>query len=80
MFDADGQKPDLGDILDMRDKEKENHLPHSELTRSILGCCFEVMKELGPGFQERVYKNALFYHAYQAYPLDHVFLVFATKF
>lgn len=44
----------------MQDKEKEeDHLPYFELTRTILGCCFEVMKELGPGFQERVYKNAL---------------------
>ena len=37
----------------------EKELPHSELTSVILGCCFEVMKELGPGFLERVYKNAL---------------------
>jgi len=43
----------------MQDKKRENHLPHFELTSAILGCCFEVMKELGPGFQERVYKNAL---------------------
>lgn len=42
----------------MQDK-KEDHLPHFQLTKTILGCCFEVMKELGPGFQERVYKNAL---------------------
>lgn len=39
--------------------DEENRLPNSELTRNILGCCFEVMKELGPGFQERIYKNAL---------------------
>ena len=25
-----------------------------------MGCCFEVMEELGPGFLEKVYKNALF--------------------
>jgi len=43
----------------MHDEEKESRLPYFELTRTILGCCFEVMKELGPGFQERVYKNAL---------------------
>ena len=43
----------------MHDEEKENRLPYFELTRAILGCCFEVMKELGPGFQERIYKNAL---------------------
>jgi GxxExxY protein len=41
----------------MNDEEKG--LPYSELTSDILGCCFEVMKELGPGFLERVYKNAL---------------------
>jgi len=29
------------------------------LTEAILGCCFDVMKELGPGFLEKVYKNAL---------------------
>jgi GxxExxY protein len=39
--------------------EEEKELPHSELTSVILACCFEVMKELGPGFLERVYKNAL---------------------
>ena len=38
---------------------KEKQLPHSDLTGSILNCCFEVMNELGPGFLERVYKNAL---------------------
>jgi GxxExxY protein len=49
----------IWDTPDMLDKGKENHLPYFELTRTILGCCFEVMKELGPGFQERIYKNAL---------------------
>jgi len=39
--------------------EKKEELPYFALTRKILGCCFEVMKELGPGFQETVYKNAL---------------------
>ena len=42
----------------MEEKE-EKKLPHFELTGSILNCCFEVMKELGPGFSETVYKNAL---------------------
>lgn len=46
------------DVPDMHDK-RENYLPHSDLTGAILSCCFEMMKELGPGFQERVYKNAL---------------------
>jgi len=38
----------------------EEYLPYSALTRDILGCCFAVMKELGPGFLEKIYKNALF--------------------
>jgi GxxExxY protein len=40
--------------------KEEKELPYSELTHAILGCCFEVMEELGPGFLEKVYKNALF--------------------
>lgn len=49
---------DENDITIQTIKE-EKELPYSELTRSILGCCFEVINELGPGFLERVYKNAL---------------------
>ena len=45
--------------ITIKTMKKENELLHSELTSVILGCCFEVMKELGPGFQEKVYKNAL---------------------
>lgn len=33
---------------------------HSNLTEIILGCCFDVMNELGIGFLESIYKNALF--------------------
>ena len=33
--------------------------PHSEITETILGCSFEVMNELGTGFLESVYKNAV---------------------
>ncbi len=40
--------------------KKEKELEHSDLTGSVLGCCFEVAKELGCGFLESVYKNALF--------------------
>ena len=32
---------------------------YSEITELILGCCFDVMNELGSGFLESVYKNAL---------------------
>ena len=49
----------------MHDEERESRLPHFSLTRDILSCCFEVMNELGPGFQERVYKNALLIAAKQ---------------
>lgn len=34
-------------------------LPHRELTSEILDACFETMNELGPGFVESVYQNAL---------------------
>jgi GxxExxY protein len=37
---------------------QEHHL--SDLTEIILGTCFDVMNELGSGFLESVYKNALF--------------------
>lgn len=39
--------------------EEDKKLPHHELTGVILNCCFEVMRELGPGFLEKIYKNAL---------------------
>lgn len=29
------------------------------LTERIIACCFKVHKELGPGFNEKVYQNAL---------------------
>ena len=31
----------------------------NQLTEKIIGCCFRVHKALGPGFNERVYHNAL---------------------
>ena len=39
--------------------DKKRPLPLFALSGKILGCCFEVMKELVPGFQEAIYKNAL---------------------
>lgn len=51
----------INDIKDktIRTMEKDKKLPYQELTGAILNCCFEIMKELGPGFLERVYKSAL---------------------
>jgi GxxExxY protein len=49
---------DRNDVTIKTISEKKK-LPHSELTRIILGCCFDVMRELGPGFLEKIYKNAL---------------------
>ena len=40
-------------------RKKAATFPHSELTRSIIGGLFEVHTELGAGFLERVYVNAL---------------------
>src|SRR5262245_32914435 len=39
---------------------QDNKNLYSNLTETILGCCFDVMNELGVGFLESVYKNALF--------------------
>jgi GxxExxY protein len=36
-------------------------LPYFQLSSAVLGSCFEVMNELGIGFLESVYKNALFF-------------------
>jgi GxxExxY protein len=42
------------------DRMRNEKLLHSELTGKIIGCCFEVIHELGAGFLENVYKNALY--------------------
>ncbi|MFQ6036725.1 MAG: GxxExxY protein [Sedimentisphaerales bacterium] len=34
-------------------------LKHEELSKKIIGCAYNVHKELGHGFLEKVYKNAL---------------------
>lgn len=35
-------------------------IPYAGISEVIIGCCFEIIKELGAGFLENVYKNALF--------------------
>ena len=32
---------------------------HDPLTEKIIGCCFEVHRMLGPGFNEKIYSSAL---------------------
>jgi GxxExxY protein len=44
-------------MVTIRNKKE---LPHSDISEKIIGCCFEIAKELGSGFLENVYKNALF--------------------
>jgi GxxExxY protein len=39
--------------------KNKKELLHADLSENIIGCCFEVIKELGSGFLENVYKNAL---------------------
>jgi len=40
-------------------KSTEKNYLHSELTEKIIRCVYEVFAELGPGFLEKVYENAL---------------------
>jgi len=40
-------------------KKVTSMLLHQEITREVIGCCFEVINELGAGFLESVYENAL---------------------
>ncbi len=38
---------------------RDNRMMHSELTRTIIGCAFAVLNELGPGFLESVYEKSM---------------------
>src|SRR3990167_2140087 len=42
------------------DRMRNEELIHMDLTGKIIGCCIEVIRELGSGFLENVYKNALY--------------------
>ena len=44
--------------MDAQD-EQDNRELHWDLTHSIIGCVFEVVNELGSGFLESVYENAM---------------------
>ncbi|MFM6976246.1 MAG: GxxExxY protein [Sphingobacteriaceae bacterium] len=36
-----------------------NNFKHDPITEQIIGCCFKIHTELGPGFSERIYAKAL---------------------
>ncbi len=40
--------------------KNSTQLLHADISEQIIGCFFEVISELGSGFLEKVYKNALF--------------------
>ncbi|MFH0939891.1 MAG: GxxExxY protein [Planctomycetota bacterium] len=43
------------DVQDVQDRG----LKHEQITKSVIGCAFEVINELGAGFLESVYEKAL---------------------
>ena len=44
--------------MDKQDGQGKN-LKHEQITKSVIGCAFEVINELGAGFLESVYEKAL---------------------
>lgn len=44
--------------MDKQDRQ-DKRLKHEQITRTVLGCAFEVSNELGAGFLESVYEKAL---------------------
>ena len=45
-------------VREWGDKKYERY-PHSNITHKIIGCAIDVHKNLGPGFKESAYENAL---------------------
>jgi GxxExxY protein len=50
------------------------------LTGLIIGSCFRVANELGPGFLEKVYENALAHDSHSAHEPANIFVILLLKF
>jgi GxxExxY protein len=49
------------EIVRVREEKRNKYdkYPHSDITQKIIGCAIDVHKNLGPGFKESAYENAL---------------------
>ena len=43
----------------MIEKYGDEHLPHADVTREIIGVVIDVHKAIGPGFKEAIYHAAV---------------------
>lgn len=53
-----------------------SNFEHDALTEKIIGCCYEVHRSLGPGFNEKIYAKALQYQL----TLEHLSFEFEKEF
>jgi GxxExxY protein len=60
VLNTDSESVKKQDPLRLQDRlRRQDKLLHADLTGKILQCCFTVARELGAGFLESVYQNAL---------------------
>jgi len=53
-------------VEEMKNSLKQVPLLHEDITRAVIGCAIEVSNELGAGFLESVYENAMIIALQQA--------------